>query len=366
MVDLAEEALALYRPPQAAGLRRIIAREPVGLVLVIAPWNYPYLTAINTIVPALLAGNAVILKHAAQTLLVGERFAAAFGQSRLPSGLFTHLVLSHDQTERLIGSGRIDHINFTGSVAGGRVIERAAAGTFASLGLELGGKDPAYVMADAKLGHAIENLVDGVYYNAGQSCCGVERIYVEEAVYDEFVAGFAALARAYVVGNPLDPSTSLGPMARSALADTVREQIAEARRMGATSLVGMTVDGDHAGSPYLAPEALIDVDHQMAVMREESFGPIVGIMKVRGDEEAVTLMNDSRFGLTASLWTGDADHAADIGARLETGTVFMNRCDYLDPQLVWTGVKESGRGAALSKYGFDVLTQPKSFHLRMV
>src|SRR6478609_344374 len=366
MMRIADESLrAVPAENEKAGFRRMIKREPVGVVMVIAPWNYPYLTAINTIVPALMAGNAVILKHAAQTLLVGERIAEAFRRAGLPKGLFHNLVLSHEQTEKLLGSGRIDHINFTGSVAGGRAIERAVAGTFASLGLELGGKDPAYVRADAKLDHAIENLVDGAFYNSGQCCCGVERIYVDAAIFDDFVEGFADLTRKYVVGNPLDQSTTLGPMARSSFADTVRGQIAEARRKGATALINMKVDGDRAGSPYLAPEVLTNVNHQMEVMREESFGPVVGIMKVRDDEEALTLMNDSPYGLTASIWTRDTDRAAELGSRIETGTVYMNRCDYLDPHLTWTGVKDTGRGAALSRYGFDALTQPKSFHLRI-
>ena len=247
MVALAEEALKPYTPPAKDGFRRYIAREPVGIVMVIAPWNYPYLTAINTIVPGLLAGNAIILKHAAQTLLVGERIAEAFRRAGLPKGLFHNLVMSHEQTEKLIGSGKIDHINFTGSVAGGRAIERATAGTFASIGLELGGKDPAYVRADAKLDHAIENLVDGAFYNSGQCCCGVERIYVDARVYDDFVEGFADLTRKYVVGNPLDQSTTLGPMARASFADTVRGQTAEALRKGATALINMKVEGDRPG-----------------------------------------------------------------------------------------------------------------------
>jgi len=366
LVPLAEEALAPYFPPQKPGFRRYVAREPVGIVMVIAPWNYPYLTAANTIVPALLAGNAVILKHAAQTLLVGERFAEAFRKANLPKGLFHNLVLSHAQTGKLLGSGRIDHVNFTGSVAGGRAIERALAGTFASLGLELGGKDPAYVMANAKLDDAIENLVDGAFYNSGQCCCGIERIYVDERVYDDFVAGYVDLTRKYVVGNPLDRETTLGPMARGSFADTVRGQIEEALRKGAKPLVNMKVADDRPGSPYLAPEVLVNVNHQMAVMREESFGPVVGIMKVRDDEEAIALMNDSPYGLTASIWTRDMERAAALGERIETGTVYMNRCDYVDPHLVWTGVKDTGRGAALSKFGFDALTQPKSYHLREV
>ena len=366
MVALAEEVLRPYYPPEKPGFRRYIAREPLGVVLVIAPWNYPYLTAINTIVPGLLAGNAIILKHATQTLLVGERFAEAFRRVGLPKGLFHDLVLSHEQTEKLIASGRIDHVNFTGSVPGGRAVERAVSGTFASIGLELGGKDPAYVRADAKLDHAVENLVDGSFYNSGQSCCGIERIYVDAKIYDDFVDGFAELTRKYVVGNPLDQATTLGPLVRGSSADIVRGQIEEAKRKGAKALINMKVEGDRPGSPYLAPEVLTDVNHQMEVMREESFGPVVGIMKVRDDDEAVTLMNDSPYGLTASIWTRDMDAAERIGREIETGTVYMNRCDYLDPGLAWTGVKNTGRGATLSRVGYESLTRPKSFHLREV
>jgi acyl-CoA reductase-like NAD-dependent aldehyde dehydrogenase len=366
MVGIAAEALAPTVLSPADGIRRQIKREPLGVVLVIAPWNYPYLTACNSIFPALAAGNAVLLKHAAQTLLVGERFQAACDKAGLPRGLFQNLVLSHAQTERLIGSGEVDHVSFTGSVEGGRAIERAAAGSFASLGLELGGKDPAYVRADVKLDHAIENLVDGAFFNSGQSCCGVERIYVHESVFTPFLDGFVDLTKKYVVGSPLETETTLGPMARAGFADHVREQVAEAKRKGARSHIGMTLAEDRPGSPYLAPEVLTNVDHQMSVMREESFGPVVGVMSVRNDEEAIALMNDSPYGLTASIWTTDLDAAQDIGERTETGTVFANRCDYLDPSLTWTGVKDTGRGAALSKLGYESLTRPKSFHLRSV
>jgi acyl-CoA reductase-like NAD-dependent aldehyde dehydrogenase len=366
MLAIAEASLAPMARPDKPGFERWIAREPLGLVLVIAPWNYPYLTASNTIFPALAAGNAVILKHASQTLLVGERFAMAARAGGLPEGLFQTLVLGHADTEQLIASGMVDHINFTGSVDGGRRIERAAAGTFASLGLELGGKDPAYVRADARLDHAAENLVDGAFFNSGQSCCGVERIYVHEAVYDRFVPAFVAAARNWTLGNPLEADTVLGPMASGRFADLVRGQTAEAVRKGATAHLGWNDGRDREGSPYLPPEVLTEVNHQMAVMREESFGPVVGIMKVRDDDEAVQLMNDSPYGLTASIWTADLDAAAKIGAKVETGTVFANRCDYLDPALVWTGVKETGKGGALSEIGYHNLTQPKSFHLRAV
>ena len=364
MVALAEKALAPFYPEERAGFRRYLKKEPLGIVFVIAPWNYPFLTAVNTIVPALMAGNAVILKHAAQTLLVGERFQAAFDTAGLPKGLFQNIVLNHAQTEKLLGSGKIDHCNFTGSVGGGRAIEKAAAGTFVTLGLELGGKDPAYVLPDAKMDHAVANLVDGAFYNSGQCCCGIERVYVHEKVYDEFVEGFIAETRNYVVGNPLDAATTMGPMAQARFADAIREQKAEALRKGARANINMTVAGDKPGSPYIAPEVLTDVNHQMSVMREESFGPIVGIMKVRNDEEAIALMNDSPYGLTASIWTTDTDHAATIGDRIETGTVFMNRCDYVDPGLVWTGVKDTGKGGAMSLVGYENLTRPKSYHLR--
>src|SRR3954447_6885571 len=319
MVEIAEAALkSVPASNPKDGFRRYVKKDPLGVVMVIAPWNYPYLTAVNTIVPALMAGNAVILKHAAQTLLVGERFQQAFDKAGLPKGVFQNVVLNHAQTEKLLGSGKIDHVNFTGSVAGGRAIEKAAAGTFMTLGLELGGKDPAYVLPDARMDHAIANLVDGPFYNSGRCCCGIERVYVHERIYDEFVDGFIAETKNYVVGNPLDPATTMGPMAQARFADLIREQKAEALRKGAKAHINMKVANDKAGSPYLAPEVLTNVDHQMSVMREESFGPIVGIMKVRNDEEAVALMNDSPYGLTASIWTRDTEHAVAIGDRVET------------------------------------------------
>jgi acyl-CoA reductase-like NAD-dependent aldehyde dehydrogenase len=366
MLAIAAEALAPREFTDKPGFRRFIAREPLGLVLVIAPWNYPYLTAINSVVPALVAGNAVLLKHASQTLLVGERFAEAARRAGLPAGLFQNLVLGHADTETLIASGQIDHINFTGSVEGGRRIERAAAGTFATLGLELGGKDPAYVREDANLDHAVENLVDGAFFNSGQSCCGVERIYVHRGVYEPFVERFVEGSRGWTLGDPLDPETVVGPMARPGFADLVRAQRDEALRKGARAHLKTPHPRDSSGSTWLPPEVLTGVNHQMAVMREESFGPIVGIMPVADDAEAITLMNDSPYGLTASIWTTDLDAAARIGAEIETGTVYANRCDYLDPALVWTGVKETGKGGSLSALGYDNLTQPKSFHLREV
>jgi acyl-CoA reductase-like NAD-dependent aldehyde dehydrogenase len=364
MIAIAPEALRPLEREGGDGIRRRIAREPLGTVLVIAPWNYPYLTAVNSIVPALMAGNAVILKHATQTFLAGDRLARAMEEAGLPDCLFQHLLLSHAATEALLGSGEIDHVNFTGSVEGGRRIEAAAAGTFAGVGLELGGKDPAYVRADAHLESAVEGLVEGAFFNAGQSCCGVERIYVHADLHDRFVEAFVEAARSWRLGDPLDDETRLGPMAAARVADPVRVQVAAALRMGATAHLRSRHPEDREGSPWLAAEVLTGVDHRMEVMRVESFGPVVGIMPVRDDEEAVRLMNDSPYGLTASIWTADLDAAARLGARVETGTVYANRCDYLDPALVWTGVKETGKGGTLSEIGYAHLTQPKSYHLR--
>jgi acyl-CoA reductase-like NAD-dependent aldehyde dehydrogenase len=367
MIAIADEALAPVIPAAKDGFKRYVRRDPAGIVLTVAPWNYPYLTAVNSVIPALMAGNAVILKHAAQTILAGDRFQAAMDKAGLPKGLFRTLTLSHDDTLMLIASGKLDQVCFTGSVAAGKAIEQAAAGTFTGVGLELGGKDPAYVRADVDLNHAIENVVDGAYFNSGQCCCGIERVYVHEDVYDKFVDGFTALTRQYVLGDPLDEKTTLGPMAQKRLAATVREHIAEAVGKGAKALIDpKSFAKDVKDSTYLAPQVLVNVDHSMKVMMEETFGPVAGIMKVKSDDEAIKLMNDSPYGLTASIWTRDRDAAERIGVQIETGTVFMNRCDYLDPGLAWTGVKDTGRGATLSKLGYEALTRPKSFHLRTV
>jgi acyl-CoA reductase-like NAD-dependent aldehyde dehydrogenase len=367
MIAIADDALAPLVPEPKAGFRRYVTREPVGVVLTVAPWNYPYLTAVNSVVPALMAGNAVLLKHAAQTLLVGDRFQAAMDHAGLPKGLFRTLTLSHGDTTKLISSGAVDRICFTGSVAAGKQIEQAAAGTFAGVGLELGGKDPAYVRPDVDLAHAIENVVDGVYFNSGQCCCGIERVYVHADVYEKFVDGFVSLTKQYVLDDPLDQKTTLGPMAQPRLAKTVRDHIGEALQKGAKALIDTKVFArDRDGSTYVAPQALVNVDHSMKMMMEETFGPVAGIMKVKDDAEAIRLMNDSPYGLTASIWTRDMEAAERIGRDIETGTVYMNRCDYLDPGLAWTGVKDTGRGATLSRVGYESLTRPKSYHLREV
>ena len=363
MADLAEEGLAPIEIENSAAFRRYIRREPHGAVLVVAPWNYPYMTAVNTVVPALIAGNAVFLKHASQTPLVGEHMAEAFHAAGVPEAIFQNLFLSHDTTSALIAEKAFGFVNFTGSVTGGQTIERAAAGTFTGVGLELGGKDPGYVMDDADLDSAVETLIDGAMFNAGQCCCGIERIYVAENLFDAFVEKAVAIVSAFRLGNPLDRETTLGPMAHVRFADLVREQTAEAVAAGARPLIDPALFPEQGGA-YLMPQILVDVDHSMRVMKEESFGPVVGIMKVKDDAEAIALMNDSDFGLTASLWTKDISRAEQVANQIETGTVFMNRCDYLDPALCWTGCKNTGRGGGLSIIGYHNLTRPKSYYLK--
>jgi acyl-CoA reductase-like NAD-dependent aldehyde dehydrogenase len=363
---IAADSLAPLVVEASDKFERRIEREPHGVVFVIAPWNYPYMTAINTIAPALMAGNTVVIKHATQTLLVGERMVRAFVEAGVPDDVFINLFLDHQTTSALIAAGNFNFINFTGSVEGGRSIERAAAGTFAGLGLELGGKDPGYVMEDADLDAAVDTLMDGATYNSGQCCCGIERVYVHESLYDAFVEKSVAWVSNYKLGNPLDPETTLGPMANKRFAKVVREQIADAVSKGAKALVDPKLFPADDGGAYIMPQVLVNVDHSMAFMKDETFGPAVGIMKVKSDDEALELMNDSPYGLTASLWTQDPERAARIGRDIETGTVFMNRADYLDPALCWTGVKETGKGGSLSVLGFQNLTRPKSYHLKKV
>lgn len=364
MASIAATSLADIAVGEDATFKRYIKRVPHGVVLVVAPWNYPYMTAINTVAPALIAGNAVVLKHATQTLLVGERMVRAFTAAGVPAEVFQNVFLDHDTTSALIAANAFDFVNFTGSVGGGQAMERAAAGTFTGLGLELGGKDPGYVMDDADLDAAVDTLIDGAMFNSGQCCCGIERIYVHESLFDAFVEKAVAIVQGYKLGNPLDPETTLGPMANIRFANEVRSQIAEAVDAGATPHIETFAQDD--GDAYLTPQILTNVTHDMRVMRDESFGPVVGIMKVSSDAEAIALINDSEFGLTASLWTTDLDRAAAVGDQIETGTVFMNRADYLDPGLCWTGCKNTGRGGGLSVIGYHNLTRPKSYHLKKV
>ncbi|MEP1768872.1 MAG: aldehyde dehydrogenase family protein [Sulfitobacter sp.] len=364
MADIAEDALADIVVEDSDAFRRVIKRVPHGVVLVVAPWNYPYMTAINTVAPALIAGNAVLLKHASQTLLVGERMAQAFHSVGIPEGVFQNVFLDHQTTSDLIAAKSFGFVNFTGSVGGGKAMEVAAAGTFTGIGLELGGKDPGYVMEDANLEAAVDTLIDGAMFNAGQCCCGIERIYVHESLFDAFVENAVAIVNGYVLGNPLEETTTLGPMAHVRFANEVRAQTAEAVAAGAKAHINPADFPADDGGAYLMPQILTNVTHDMRVMREESFGPVVGIMPVKDDAEALALMNDSDFGLTASLWTADAARAEAIADQIETGTVFLNRADYLDPGLCWTGCKDTGRGGGLSVIGYHNLTRPKSYHLK--
>ncbi|MFJ3462585.1 aldehyde dehydrogenase family protein [Achromobacter spanius] len=371
MIAIAEAALAPIAAPAQAGFTRFISREPIGVALTIAPWNYPLLTAVNSIVPALMAGNTVILKHSDQTPLCAELIERAFRDAGAPRGVFQYLHASHDITQRLIRAPEIGYVSFTGSVRGGRIVQESAAGRYIGVGLELGGNDPAYVREDANLDAAVESLVDGAFFNAGQSCCGIQRIYVARSVHDAFVERAVALTNRYVLGNPLQPDTTLGPVVRPRAAAEIRDVIEQAVSAGAANLI----DRSHfqnasdnssmsKSSCYVAPALLTQVDHRMRIMSDECFGPVVGIMPVDSDDQAIALMNDSPYGLTAAAFTQDEAAALRIGRQLRTGTFFMNRCDYLDPALAWTGVKQSGRGVSLSSVGYEQLTQPKSFHLR--
>jgi acyl-CoA reductase-like NAD-dependent aldehyde dehydrogenase len=366
MIAESGKALAPIRLPEKTGFMRYIQREPLGLSLVIAPWNYPYLTAVNTIIPALMAGNVVLLKHSAQTPLVAERFAQAFNGVGLPEGAFQYLHLTHEATQELLQHSAINHIAFTGSVAGGAMVERVTAGRFLPIGLELGGKDPAYIRSDADLDKAVEAVIDGAFFNSGQSCCGIERIYVHQDIYQDFVQKAVALAGSYKLGRPDDPETTLGPLVRPSSAEWVRAQIQEALAQGARAHIDpQAFVMDKPGSAYMAPQILTEVTHKMRIMTEETFGPVVGIMPVADDDEAIALMNESEYGLTACVFTKDLDEGIRIGEELQTGTFFINRCDYLDPALVWSGVKQSGRGCTLSSIGYEHLTRPKSFYIKM-
>ena len=362
MLTIATDTLSPEQLPPHENLHRRIQREPLGVVLNIAAWNYPLLIAVNVVVPALVAGNSVLLKHSAKTPLCGGHFQEAF--NHLP-GLVTNLVLSHDQTLDLIRDPRIDHVVFTGSVEGGRRVHQAAAGRFIDVGLELGGKDPAYVAEDADLVFTVPNVVEGALYNAGQSCCGIERVYVHRSIYDDFIEKAADALALYQPGDPMDPGTTLGPLANRSAMGVLDYQVKDALQKGARLVAG---GGPLEGFPgnFYRPTLLADVAGDADVMQEESFGPLLPVRAVDSDAQALAEMNASRYGLTASVWTESRERAEWFAARLEAGTIYQNRCDYLDPGLPWTGVKDSGRGSSLSCYGYYALTRPKSIHFRSV
>tara|TARA_B100000902_G_scaffold138360_1_gene136547 strand:+ start:1224 stop:2603 length:1380 start_codon:yes stop_codon:yes gene_type:complete len=367
MIDNAHKALQKVVSKNDSEFDNFITKDPLGIIFIIAPWNYPYNTSVNSIVPSLLAGNCVILKHSSQTPLCAEQLLKASEKAGIPKSVFQILHLDHSSTSKVIADNRIDHVLFTGSVSGGVEIKKAIGTRFIGAGLELGGKDPAYVKSDCNFDHAVENLVDGSYYNSGQSCCGIERIYVDDKIFDNFVDAFKAQTEKYILNNPLENSTNLGPVVKLSAAKNIRNQVSKALNKGAKNIIdGSKFKIDNPENCYVSPSALINVDHKMEFMMEETFGPTVGIMKVKNDDEAERLMNDSPYGLTASIWTSDKNFASEFGNRIQTGTFFMNRCDYLDPGLAWTGVKDTGMGVTLSILGFDHLTRAKSYHLRKV
>lgn len=365
MVKMAEQALQPLVIEQSDSQQRFIEKQPLGTVLVIAPWNYPFLTAINSIVPALLSGNSVILKHSSQTPLAAEMLQQLWQQAGLPAGVFQYLHLAHQATKHVLQHDSVQFVAFTGSVAAGLHVQQPLSQRFIGSTMELGGKDPAYVREDADIDFTAEQLVDGAFFNAGQSCCGIERIYVAQSVFDRFIECFVEKTKQLTLGNPTDNATRLGPVVSQAAADAIRQQINAAVNAGAKTLIDETQFlAAKKDSPYLAPQILVDVDHTMSIMRDETFGPVVGVMAVNDDQHALSLMNDSPYGLTASIWTRDLACAKQLGLQIETGTCFMNRCDYLDPQLAWTGVKDTGRGVSLSVFAFSQLTRLKSFYLR--
>ncbi len=360
MISLADAALAPIDAGGEDGQIRTILREPLGVVLDLPAWNYPLATAVNVIMPAVLAGNAVIVKHSPRSPLCGGHFAKAFAAAGADPRIVQALDCSHALTEKMVGDPRVDHVVFTGSVHGGERISQAAAGRFLQIGYELGGNDAAYVAEDADLQQAIDGLVDGAMYNAGQSCCAVERAYVHQKHYDAFIEGAANLAKAYVLGDPLLEATTMGPIAQPHHVEELSGLVRDAVRGKAKLVTGGEATRVEGRGRFFEPTVLADVPQDARVMREEQFGPILAISRVESDEQALARMNDSPYGLTASLWTKDRARAERMSRVLRTGTVFMNRCDFVDPALPWSGVGLSGRGHSLSRLGYDQLTRTKA------
>lgn len=365
MMSLAEGALADVVLPPAPHFERRIVREPLGVVLDLPAWNYPLLTAINCVVPAVVAGNAVVVKHSPRSPLCGDHFARAFAEAGAPAGLVQAMQCDHGVSERTVADDRVDHVVFTGSIYGGHRIVEAAAKRFLHPCLELGGNDPAYVAPDCDLARTVESVVDGAIYNAGQSCCAVERVYVHRSVYGRFVEMAEGLVRAYVMGDPASEATTLGPIAQPHHVAELEEFVGDARARGARIVAGGRATSVGGQGRFFEATLVADADHSMKLFQRESFGPILPLMPVDSDDEALAKMNDSPLGLTAGVWTRDRDRAVRFARALECGTVFMNRCDYLDPALPWSGWKDSGRGVSLSALGFDALTRPKALHFRL-
>ncbi|KGJ95677.1 aldehyde dehydrogenase family protein [Thalassotalea sp. ND16A] len=346
------------------GIARRIEHSPLGTVLILAAWNYPLLIAVNGVLTALLCGNTVLLKHSSITLSIGLHFEQAFGHIPGYENLIKHLIVDHQALSEIISEAAIDHVIFTGSVAAGQSVYQHTAKQFNQCHLELGGKDGAYVAKDADPVKAAVSIVDGAMYNAGQSCCGIERVYVHEKIYSAFLAKSEELIAGYNMADPMADDCDIGPLSRPQAAVEMQTQIMDAQLKGAKIILGGKTQ-IIGGSTFFQPTLLTDVNHQMRVMREENFGPIMPVMKVDSDEEALALINDSRYGLTSAIYTNDDELAETFAAQAQTGTVFRNRCDYLDPALPWTGYKDSGIGSGLSQYGFFCLTRPKAINFRL-
>ncbi len=357
-----ERAIADEAVFDDAGMREGIGHVPLGVVANISAWNYPYFVGCNVIVPALLAGNAVLYKPSEFATLSGMHIARLLHEAGVLREVMQPLVGAGEVGAALLAQ-RIDGLFFTGSHATGVRIAQALAPRLVKLQLELGGKDPTYVRADADAKVAAESLADGAMYNTGQSCCSVERIYVHESLHDAFVEHFVATVRGFKVGDPMAPDTYIGAITRAPQLAVLDAQVADAKARGARLLTG----GRRLPGPgnWYAPTVFTQVDHTMELMREESFGPIIGIQKVRGDDEAVALMNDTRYGLTAGVYTPDEARARELLARVNAGSVYWNCCDRVSPRLPWSGVGDSGIGLTLSTHGIRAFTRTKAWHLRL-
>lgn len=369
MVEYADEALARSKVEDGAkGFNKYISKEPHGVVLIIFPWNYPYLCLMNGLIPALLSGNSVLIKPSPQTPKVADSVVDLFQKAGLPDGVLQAVHSGEPEVlEQLVAHKTVSAVSFTGSVSGGLAVQKAVAGRTIPVALELGGNDAGYVRKDvADIKATAEDVVDGAIFNTGQSCCSIERVYVDEAIYDEFVKQVSDVVKAYKVGDPLSPDTQIGPLISEKAAKSVRAHIDQATAQGARKLIpdGHFSEAEKLNPTFLGPQVLVDVNEKSDVICDETFGPVIPIIKVSSDEEAVEKINNSDFGLSSAVWTADISRGEELGNQIEAGTVFVNRADYPDPGLAWTGYKNSGRGVSLSKFGFDFYTKLKSHHIK--
>ncbi|KAI1435399.1 aldehyde dehydrogenase [Xylaria sp. CBS 124048] len=367
MVKISEETLKDTEGEPENGFKRFIRKVPVGPVLIIFAWNYPYLLLVNSLIPALLAGNTVILKPSPQTPTIVEHVAEIFAEAGLPAGILQYFHCGSPLImESVVRDPNVKLICFTGSVAGGLAVQKVASDRIVNVGLELGGKDPAYVRGDVDLDWAAAEIVDGSIFNSGQSCCAIERVYVDEKIYEPFIEAARKVLKGYKVGDPLEKDTQIGPVVSKRAKEIIEAHIQDALEKGATDATpeNPTFSNFPSRGNFVKPTLLVGVNHSMRVMIEETFGPVISVMKVKDDAEAIQLMNDSEFGLTGSIWTKDTDKGYELAQQVEAGTVFVNRADYPSPDLAWTGWKNSGKGVTLSRYGFDQFVKLKNYHLK--